>query len=159
MASRSSPLVGSSLHPWRTSLFECCETGSSNCIYACFCPLCAQGDIAFAAGKDYYTSCCVIPLLCPCYNPCHVACTDREALARKYSVHDEMKGLFACLVFSFMPFGHTLMLTQELNEISLGKPKIEGMRDGYGGPPMQTFNGQPMQQQQGFYPPPNGVAK
>ena len=70
-----------------------------------------------------------------------------------------MKGLFACLVFSFMPFGHTLMLTQELNEISLGKPKIEGMRDGYGGPPMQTFNGQPMQQQQGFYPPPNGVAK
>ena len=152
MSTRSTPLVGSNLHPWHTSLFECCETGSRNCCYACFCPLCAQGDIAFAAGNDYYRSCCLIPLLCPCCIPCQVACTDREALAAKYSVHDDMKGLFACLVFSFMPFGHTLMLTQELNEITLGKPKMEGDHTGYGGPPMQsTF------QQQG--PPLTGAGK
>ena len=149
-----SSLLG--LSPWKTALFECCETGSKNCCYSLFCPLCAQGDIAKAAGRDYFTSCCIIPCLCPCYVPCHIACSDREALAARYGVN-------AC--------GHALMLTQELNEITLGKPKSDGpqgtvVQRGYGGPPMQTYNGQAIQQQggQGYYPPPgtgqqNGVGK
>jgi Cys-rich protein (TIGR01571 family) len=165
-----SSLLG--LSPWKTALFECCETGSKNCCYSLFCPLCAQGDIAKAAGRDYFTSCCIIPCLCPCYVPCHIACSDREALAARYGVHDDIKGLFACLVLSFMPCGHALMLTQELNEITLGKPKSDGpqvvvVQQGYGGLPMQTYNGQAIQQQQGgqgYYPPPgtgqqNGVGK
>jgi len=54
--------------------------------FSTFCPPCAAGEIARAAGRDYCLSCCVCALCC-CW---HAA--DRAALARRFGIDDPLEG-------------------------------------------------------------------
>jgi Cys-rich protein (TIGR01571 family) len=122
---------------WTKGICECCDDGPGTYCYALCCPYCAAGDVSFFLGDGYYYTCCFLPLFAPCFFGIHHVCANRDGLARKYGIHDELKGCCGCLVFSCVPCMGTLMLTQELNEIKAkGNTKEEPV------PPQRLHGGQ-----------------
>lgn len=51
--------------PWHSGECDLCAEpgGLPLCCYVHFCQPCAAGDVATAAGRDYFCSCCVAPVL------------------------------------------------------------------------------------------------
>ena len=83
---------------WDASCFDCCSAGICTCLYVAYCPCCAAGDVATAAGKDYCCTCCLVPVLLPCLLPCQLN-SDRAALALRYNIDDDLGGCCSCMLF------------------------------------------------------------
>ena len=94
------------------------------------CQPCAAGDVADAAGRDYFCSCFVAPLLShlahneslgDMIEACFWA-ADRRALARKYGVADNIDDGTRCSTawFMFSCGCSACLLFQELNHIKAG---------------------------------------
>ena len=50
-------------YQWASGEWDCCAGGAGLCLYVHFCTPCAAGDVAVAAGRDYFCACFVAPLL------------------------------------------------------------------------------------------------
>jgi hypothetical protein len=107
-----SPLVVP-LRPWPTSVLDPCggPTGERTFYYVLCCAPCAAGDVAAAGGRSYACSCCAAStLFCPCA-PC-VYAGDRQALAARLNVHDDVGCLRAGALF--YACGGCCLLAQEV---------------------------------------------
>ena len=99
-AAAYSPLAVA-LRPWPTSFLEPCggPSGERTCYYVVFCAPCAAGDVAAAAGRSYFCSCCAAwTFACPCF-PCILA-GDRQALSSRLNVHDDVGCLRSAALFA-----------------------------------------------------------
>lgn len=103
---------------WNNTCGDCCGApgGCGTCMYVAFCPWCAAGEVATAAGRDYCCSCMVaaIPFVGWLIRPIWWS-GDRAALAKKYNVQDPYEGCSACVLMA-LPCYHCLLI-QELNHI------------------------------------------
>ncbi len=116
----------------------CAEPGGPLlCLYACFFPCCAAGDVAEAAGRSYLCSCFIAPLLSHMFQHDQSwieACAwsmDRTALAAKYGINDPLQeGCISCAYLLFACGCGPCLLIQELNHI---KAAQMGMRPGPAG--------------------------
>ena len=98
--------------PWHST--ECdllaAPGGLPLCCYVTLCQPCAAGDVADAAGRDYFCACFVAPLLAhlahndslgEMVQACFWA-ADRRALVRKYGVADNIDDGTRCSTAWFM---------------------------------------------------------
>ena len=121
--------------PWHSSECDICAApgGLPLCLYVVFCQPCAAGDVAQAAGRDYFCSCFVAPLLShlahnealgDMLQACFWA-ADRRALVNKYRIHDSIDDGTRCSTawFMFSCGCSACLLFQELNrEYGRGAP-------------------------------------
>jgi hypothetical protein len=113
---------------WHSSECDMCAEpgGPGLACYVICCQPCAAGDVAVAAGRDYFCACCVAPVLG------HLAhndtlrdiiegcfwMADRRALVQRYGVHDTLDDGSACSqAFCMMTCCPQCLLFQELNHI------------------------------------------
>lgn len=120
---------------WASEFCDCFNAGVCTCLYASFCPICAAGDVARGAGRDFCVSCCLIPILCPCLVPCQWN-ADRAALAARHNIDDPCGGCCGC--FRFLLGCYVCALTQELNEIQVRKLRMGPLTVVVSGAPKYT---------------------
>jgi hypothetical protein len=85
---------------WAHDVCSCCDFpgGCETACFVLFCTPCAAGQIARAAGRSYFVSCCLVPFVIPiCAPGCYAS--DREALSKAYGIDDQMGWLVSCLLF------------------------------------------------------------
>ena len=111
---------------WSANVCDCLRDCDLLCLccYSLYCGCCAAGDVASAAGRDFCCSC--LCFFVPLLGPWWIACVDRDALAAKLAIKDDIAGCCAFCIFNFLPGGAALLLMQELNEIRTARAEDEG---------------------------------
>jgi hypothetical protein len=131
------PPQGGATSNWHSGECDICAEpgGFGLCLYVTCCQPCAAGDVAVAAGRDYFCACFVAPLLG------HLAhnetlsdlisgcfwMADRRALVRRYGIHDTLDDGTACSqAFCMMSCCPAFLLFQELNHIKAVEQRNAG---------------------------------